>query len=541
MPSWELKAAGILRALRLESIRSKILAFAVLATLIPSFSTAWLAYRHYRQALAEKLTEQLGGASQQAAREVDLWLKERLLDLRVFASSYEVTENVERGGAGRARLVAYLGSVRRHFPDYPQLAVLTPSGQVVALSDTIAAPRLPEGWAAEIRAGAPAIGPVRQDSAHQRVVQDIVSPVVVAGGRVTGAIAATVDLGPVARLLAGASAQGGNRMLLTTSEGRALLGAGLNLAGGGSLPLAAATELGDSILATVQYTSADGEEVLGLGATVSRSPWLVVAELPLQAAFAQARAQRNTTLLVVGLVLMGVGGLALLLVLLLVRPLTRLTEGARRVAGGDLDVALPVTTGGEVGYLTEVFNGMVGKLRDSRLELERLTVTDGLTGLYNRRHLKETIAQEFERARRHAKPVAILMVDVDHFKRYNDANGHLAGDEVLVRVAALLRESIRTVDRAVRYGGEEMLVLLPETAIDGAVEVAERIRARLADERFAGGAVTISVGAAAFPAHGESPEALIMSADAALYEAKHHGRNQVRRAGVEPAGSGAPG
>jgi len=533
--SWESRVAGTLRALRLQSIRSKILAFAVLATLIPSFSTAWLAYRHNRQALGEKLAENLRGASQQTAREVDLWLKERLLDLRVFASSYEVTENLERGPAGRARLNAYLRAVRGRFTDYVQLAVVDPSGRLLASSDLRGpAPVLPPSWVEDTRDGNPALSLVRQDSTHGRVVQDIVVPISGTAGTALGALAATIDLGAVATLIGAASAQSDNRILLVTAGGQLILGAGLNFGSARRIPAEALAALRDTSGLAPEYTSLGGIEVLGSSAAVTRAPWLVIAELPARTAFEQVRTQRNMTLVVVLLVLLGVGLLALVLILLLVRPLTRLTEGAARVAAGDFDVTLPITTGGELGYLTEVFNGMVARLRESRAELERLTVTDGLTGLFNRRHLKETLAQEFERSRRAGKPCAILMLDVDHFKRYNDTNGHLAGDEVLVRVSAVIKESIRTVDRAIRYGGEEILVLLPDTGIDGAVEVAERIRARLPEERFAGGTVTLSVGAAAFPEHGESPEALILSADTALYEAKHNGRNQVRRAGVEP-------
>jgi diguanylate cyclase (GGDEF)-like protein len=120
---------------------------------------------------------------------------------------------------------------------------------------------------------------------------------------------------------------------------------------------------------------------------------------------------------------------------------------------------------------------------------------------------------------------------VDHFKRYNDSLGHQAGDEVLIRVAAVLREATREIDCAARYGGEEFLVILPETTMGGAVEVADRIRARLAREAFPGGRVTLSIGVAEFPVHGETPVTLIASADAALYRAKHEGRDRVVRAG----------
>jgi diguanylate cyclase (GGDEF)-like protein len=122
------------------------------------------------------------------------------------------------------------------------------------------------------------------------------------------------------------------------------------------------------------------------------------------------------------------------------------------------------------------------------------------------------------------------MVDVDNFKKYNDAFGHLAGDDALSRVAAALQASIREVDCAARYGGEEFIVVLSETGVDGAQAVTERIRTRLATEVFQGGKITVSIGVAEFPTHGDTPEALLRSADAAMYDAKGQGRNRVARA-----------
>jgi len=122
----------------------------------------------------------------------------------------------------------------------------------------------------------------------------------------------------------------------------------------------------------------------------------------------------------------------------------------------------------------------------------------------------------------------VIMADVDHFKRFNDAHGHPAGDIVLKRVAEILRESTRDVDVVARYGGEEFFVLMPETEGEGAADVADRVRERVAAERLpGGGTVTLSFGVAEFPAHGDVGETLIAIADAALYQAKREGRDRV--------------
>jgi len=233
------------------------------------------------------------------------------------------------------------------------------------------------------------------------------------------------------------------------------------------------------------------------------------------------------TILIVVVTLLLAGGLGHGLGILIVRPLDRLTKAAAKVAAGDLDVDLAVTKGGEVGYLTEVFNDMVARLRTSRLELERLSVTDPLTGLDNRRRMTEALQNEVLRSKRLKHTFAVLIADVDLFKSYNDTHGHPAGDEALKRVATVLRETARDVDSVARYGGEEFFVLMPETSAASAADTAERIRQALAARRLAAGAVTLSVGVAEYPKHGDSGDALIRVADAALYEAKRLGRDRV--------------
>jgi diguanylate cyclase (GGDEF)-like protein len=210
------------------------------------------------------------------------------------------------------------------------------------------------------------------------------------------------------------------------------------------------------------------------------------------------------------------------------------------VSAGDLDVQVPVVDRSEVGYLTSVFNHMVTRLREGRdalaarnRELQELSITDGLTGLHNHKHLLETLDAEAARSRRLQHQFSILMVDIDHFKRYNDTYGHQAGDQVLARVSALFKETIRSIDYAARYGGEEFLLLLHEVGLDGAMRAAERVRQRVAGEKFGEEppiAVTVSIGVAEFPGHGETARALIAAADAALYEAKRSGRNRVVQA-----------
>lgn len=222
--------------------------------------------------------------------------------------------------------------------------------------------------------------------------------------------------------------------------------------------------------------------------------------------------------------------------LLVVLPLERLSGAAKQVAGGDLEQNVPLSGGGEVAELTGVFNDMVRRLREGRTELERLSVTDELTGLSNRRHLDNELERELPRHERYKRELAVLMLDVDRFKVLNDTHGHPAGDAVLRQLADVLKECTRKGDTISRFGGEEFVVILPETPRDGAQLLAERIRSATEAKKFvideAGTtvAVTVSVGVSFFPKHGKDADALIAAADEALYRSKTGGRNRVTSA-----------
>ncbi len=176
-------------------------------------------------------------------------------------------------------------------------------------------------------------------------------------------------------------------------------------------------------------------------------------------------------------------------------------------------------------------------LEEANRRLAQLAITDGLTGLYNHRHLQEQLVLEVERSLRTGVPLGLLMVDVDHFRQYNNRFGHPTGDEVLRRVARLIGEHRRVNDLVARYGGEEFALLLINADHRVAAHIGERLRARVSAEPFPqaqdlpGGALTISVGVASCPTDGTSPASLLAAADAALYSAKAAGRNAVRVAG----------
>lgn len=168
-------------------------------------------------------------------------------------------------------------------------------------------------------------------------------------------------------------------------------------------------------------------------------------------------------------------------------------------------------------------------IRERTAELEKLSVTDRLTGLYNRVKLDSVFQDEFFRSNRYGRCCSVIIFDIDHFKSVNDIHGHIAGDAILTNVAELLRNNVRETDTVGRWGGEEFLVICPETDLDAAVIVAEKLRKIIANHTFKFvGRLTCSFGVAQL-ADEKNPDELLTKADAALYKAKNGGRNRVEK------------
>ncbi len=205
-----------------------------------------------------------------------------------------------------------------------------------------------------------------------------------------------------------------------------------------------------------------------------------------------------------------------------VRPLEALSRAASDIAAGKLETPVPLGGDEEIYVLGDAVRKMNAKLRD-------YARTDELTGLPNFRAFRERIEAEIDRTTRYPAAVGVLVIDLDHFKKYNDTYGHAAGNDTLQRVAAAIRDSVRTPDFAARYGGEEFAVILPEEDAAGLAAVAERVRGAVeALPAPANGAlVTVSIGSAIYPVDGKTPDELFHAADERLYEAKRQGRNRV--------------
>ncbi|CAN5267973.1 diguanylate cyclase [soil metagenome] len=180
------------------------------------------------------------------------------------------------------------------------------------------------------------------------------------------------------------------------------------------------------------------------------------------------------------------------------------------------------------------------ELEEMNQQLVKLSITDGLTELFNHRHIHELLGEEFERSARTGESIAVVMMDLDHFKAVNDTHGHPTGDVILHETAGMIRDTAREIDMPGRYGGEEFIAILPETDEQAAVNFAERVRSAIEEHEYRDGEtlvrMTVSCGVAASASGGnvDTPQGLLKRADDALYAAKEGGRNRVIRASELP-------
>jgi diguanylate cyclase (GGDEF)-like protein len=221
-------------------------------------------------------------------------------------------------------------------------------------------------------------------------------------------------------------------------------------------------------------------------------------------------------------------------------PIHSLKNGIEALKNGHYDNRIELRSGDEFQDFAEEYNEMAiaiternNTLEKARREMELLSITDQMTGLYNNRYFNSALKKEIRRSARHHDPLVLIIVDIDHFKNINDAYGHPVGDEVLSALGDIFREALRKIDIPCRYGGEEFALILPSTEKPHAMEIAERLRKTVEFARFPfmntsfDEGITISLGVACYPLDASSEHELIVKADNALYKSKSDGRNMV--------------
>lgn len=538
----------------INSIKKKILLFAILATLIPSTGLGLLSFWQNEAMIADKVTHQLRTLAVDSSRVLEHWFEERVDELRTLSASNTIINTLSQQSRTPTDdttpdlevLPHYLRLVQQKLNPLLQLTVFDPNGQVVASSATTPAPvTFPDSWPQTAATSGVIIDAPHWNETLATTTLTLAVPVLSLENDIMGALVAIIDLTTVLPPLIYATTLSPGNVVLLDREGNPLLGTH-NL----DTPY---TPLETEVL---QRLHADKREpitfeghlqqtVLGLIISPQSIPVTVVAERERSNIYQAWVVFRNLFLtLLCGLTLL-VALAAWRMGRSIVAPLEQLTGAADRIAAGDLTLQLPVARGDELGHLTQVFNQMTDNLRRSRDELEAasqtlqkqnklletLSITDGLTGLHNRKKLDDILTDQLARFKRNQRSFAILLIDIDHFKRLNDTYGHLAGDQVLASVADTLLRSIRSIDFAARYGGEEFVIVLPETTLSDARDMAERIRQHVRDtvcqfENHSIG-VTLSIGVAESRGDDDTTDAVIARADQMLYQAKRGGRDRV--------------
>ncbi|BBL35223.1 hypothetical protein Nstercoris_01485 [Nitrosomonas stercoris] len=540
------------------SIKSKLVVFAVISTLLPTIGLGLLSFKQNEALINDSVTRELRVLIDNINRQLNKWSEENMLAIRALSTSNTVIEGLtvlQQPGTDNeltdtkqisSNMVDYLYSVQEKLDEILELTVFDHAGKIIASSsNTPEVHKVPEKWThALLTSGVIAIPPVWNNHFATATVS-ITFPVLSYDNQRIGAIAATLDIGTFKSKLMEIKKLAAGEITMLDHKGNVLLSSAPNVDHQTTLS-SQQWELMQMDEESVTYEGLAYPQAIGLTYLSEAIPAVILVEQnyysSIQAAWIKLR---DRFIEFVGMLVVIITGVALYMGHSIVTPLKRLIGAARSIVEGNLDIQLPIRHKDEVGQLTDMFNHMTNSLRSQRTEilaanqamqqqnqlLQKLSITDGLTGLYNRNKLNVILAEQLARLKRHHRLFCLLMIDIDHFKNINDELGHIVGDKILMMVATVLLKSIRTIDYAARYGGDEFMIVLTETDLHAASIIAERIRAEVKATCLTLEAhplpITLSIGITQSHQTDTTASDLIARADAALYEAKRLGRDQV--------------
>jgi diguanylate cyclase (GGDEF)-like protein len=475
-----------------------------------------------QSAVRSSLTAELSREFERVEAGFEAWRAQEAEDVAAIANSPELAAAARSPSGNRAVQNALSAKLEA---ESEALGLALIRGRSARADVSVAAASwLPEQWSTAIDLRT--VGTEKPEIVRIEGTWVLIVAAPVASGAERGMLVAAID---PAAAFKGLGSSSRARVAIADEKGDAVAGSRATLA------LAIANGF-------VEADDAEGSRHLTLRRSLSNTPWTVAIALQ------QPSVPRDTITNVVlaslliallaGAIAFGVGERRM-------RPVHELAEGARRLASGESGVRVPVQHAhDELQMLARSFNDMAGQLEAQRraLEdrnhellranevLEQLSITDGLTHLHNHRHFHDQFAREVKRADRSGQPLCLLLIDIDDFKALNDRHGHAAGDAVLAATAQLINDQVRESDYLARYGGEEFAMLLPQTDLDGAVALAEKIRVVLAEHAFTLPSgehtvgLTVSIGVAR---HAVTADETFDAADRALYDAKAAGKDCV--------------
>lgn len=546
----------------MKSIKSKIFVFALLATLIPSLILGLLSFHQNDSSIRENLTRELRTLANHASSELTSWINRNIHEAAPLTTSRIMIEALSNAAnpqhdektLSHDKLNSYLRLVHARLDKFLELTVIDTQQEIIASSSdqSFLNKSLLNNLISLDSSQQSFILPPVINEQFDTVTVSIALPILSYENYILGQLVLTYDLQSIRPKLEDPIKSSRGEILMVNTHGQLLLTSHGTIDPTAQLSPDAYQYLAGSPGELLHFQDFSHNQVIGLAQKINVLPVVIIAGRKYEEVYAARIEQRNFFVILVCTSIFIVAATAIYLGRSIVTPLQSLIDATNQIVKGNLDIPLTsVVRKDELGRLAQMFNHMTEKLRQSQAEiltandelriknqlLEELCVTDSLTGLYNRSKLNQIINDELSRSHRNKRPFAILMIDIDYFKELNDGLGHIAGDEILATVSKTLTQSIRSIDFAARYGGDEFIVVLTETTAKEATITAERIRAQVF-EIFCSVVnkpinVTLSIGIAQSELKDTSPTDIITRADNALYEAKKAGRNQARVVGSD--------
>jgi len=526
-----------LRRQPLQSLATKVISVVFLATALTAGVVSWISVQSTHTFLERRIEASYPAILERAGERLAGFAGEARGEIEELAAEIEGAESDVP-----ARWLA-------RTPHFDGAALTDGAGRVLARAGDLAWPEVLPADARDRAGEFWAVGPV---GASRLAIS---APLRGAAAGEPLFVHASLRRRALAALLTSDGLGPAGRILLLGPDGRVVASsASAGEPAAGAFPPASVAALGEGPV--VEYSGRDGQRMVGALRSLPGGSLRLLIEEPFEKAYEPVLAVVTRVFVIDLGIILAFSFLAWQVTAAIVKPIEALSAGARRIAQGDFDVQLHEShRRDEIGLLTRAFNEMTRKLLAHRAEietanqklllqndqlqranevLEQLSITDGLTKLHNHRFFQDHLTREIKRVSRTGETLAMLICDIDDFKRLNDRLGHAAGDELLVGIARVLNDAIREADFLARYGGEEFIVLAPNTDLRGAVVLAEKIREAVSagsyilDSSHQLTKVTVSVGVAQYSG---SRKRFFQAADQALYRAKAAGKNCVMAEG----------
>lgn len=499
------------------------------------------------QFLKDKVAKEFPLRLNTAAAQVELWYAERMNELLVFAQSEALIRLLRSPGktAHQDKLTKFIGHLLKRSPTFEALFILDPAGESLVW----------EGSRFELPRALMDMSHVTEDvvvisnaiATNDNVVQFLAKQITDKGEPV-GVLYGVLRLESLSALLVASTDTGATRLTLTDSAG-SILSSNMTTMPGEHFTRIAPPK---GASPRIEYYTADGEAMVGSAVFIEKLGGALHIEQPYAETFKPVITTVFRTLSLSSVIILVLVIAAYLVTRAAMKPVVALLHAVRNSSADQQVVTVPeFKDKTEIGVLARAFNSMATRLNEKTREveaanvklkaqneqLEVLSTTDTLTQLHNRRFFHDQLKQLQKQLLRTQTPLALLLVDVDHFKGCNDRFGHKHGDEVLIDVARVLRRETRETDVVARIGGDEFAILAPGSGLAGATQlgtkITEEIRSHFKQNgTHKQGVITVSVGVAVLE---ESGEKLLEDADRALYGAKHAGRDRTHSLGGPPA------